>query len=455
MQRGELSVMTSWRGLLMSMSPVRATLTVGALLTALTLTPLTLAGAGSAAMAHTDPNHLALTPPMGWSNWDAFSPQTVTEQHIRDITDRMAALGMRDVGYEYVIVGAGWQADARADTGEMQADDTKFPSGMKALADYVHGKGFKFGLQHAPGRQNCPGWPMPGTDTAPGATYAEKAQFDANTFAGWGVDFIRLDGCGYQDTRPADMAPEAWAQQLFSAWRQALDATGRGIVYWGNDELFTTPEMWPPLGLNMWRIKGDLKPCWERVLKGLDTNAPLASLASPGHWNDPDFLVVGSPRSEWPNTPCFTGGLSNTEGRSQFSLWAIMAAPLVASTDLRVDSSYTIKTLTNRDVIAVDQDPLGRQGRRIRTNGKQEVWVKPLANGDRAVVLFNRSTKRATVATSARGIGMPADSRYFLHSLWSHCVSSTTGSIHRTVARHGVSMMRVSVRRAAGWPRCA
>ena len=425
------------------------------LVAALTLTPLTLAGTAAPAVAHPDPNHLAMTPPMGWSNWDAFSPQTVTEQHIRANTDKMAALGMRDVGYEYVIVGAGWQADTRAADGEMQADGTKFPSGMKALADYVHSKGFEFGLQQAPGTQNCAGWPTPGTGTAPGDTYAEKAQFDANTFASWGIDFIRLDGCGYQDMRPADMTAEAWAQHVYGAWRQALDATGREIVFWGNGGQFATPEMWAPLGLNMWRIKGDLYPCWESVLKGLDTNAPLASLASPGHWNDPDFLVIGTPRDEWPGTKCFTGGLTNTEGRSQFSLWAIMAAPLVASTDLRVDSPFTIKTLTNRDVIAVDQDPLGRQGRRIRTNGNQEVWVKPLANGDRAVVLFNRSTTRATITTSARAIGMPAASRHFLHRLWSHCVSSTTGSISWTVAGHGVSMMRVSPRRAAGWPRCA
>ena len=425
------------------------------LLAALMLTPLTLAGTGSPALANTDPNHLALTPPMGWSNWDAFSPETVTEQHIRAITDKMTALGMRDVGYEYIIVGAGWQADTRATDGEMQADGTKFPGGMKALADYVHSQGFKFGLQQAPGMHNCPGWPMPGTGTAPGATYAEKAGFDANTFASWGVDFIRLDGCGYQSMRPARMTARAWARRVYGRWRQALDATGREIVYWGNGGQYATPEMWAPLGLNMWRIKGDLHPCWESVLQGIDTNAPLDALAGPGHWNDPDFLVLGTPRSDWPNLPCFVGGLTNTEGRSQFSLWAVMAAPLVASTDLRVDSPFTIETLTNQDVNAVDQDPLGRQGQRIRTNGQQEVWVKRLANGDRAVVLFNRSTTRATVSTSAREIGMPAASRYFLHRLWSHCVSSTTGSISSTVGRHSVSMMRVSLRRAAGWPRCA
>lgn len=439
----------------MRLAVTRQVAMLGVWLAALALTPLTLTGTGTPAVAHTDPNHLALTPPMGWSNWDAFSPQTVTEQQIRAITDKMAALGMRDVGYEYVIVGAGWQADTRAADGEMQSDGTKFPSGMKALADYVHSRGFKFGLQHAPGMKNCPGWPAPGTGTAPGATYADKAQFDANTFASWGIDFIRLDGCGYEDMRPADLTANAWAQQVYGAWRQALDATGREIVYWGNGGQFTTPEMWAPLGLNMWRIRGDLKPCWKLVLKDLDTNAPLAPLASPGHWNDPDFLVIGTPRHEWPDTPCFAGGLTNTEGRSQFSLWAIMAAPLVASTDLRVDSASTIKTLTNRDVISVDQDGLGRQGRRIRTNGNHEVWVKPLANGDRAVVLFNRSTTRATITTSAGGIGMPGASRYFMHRLWSHCVSSTTGRISSTVARHGVSMMRVSLQRAAGWPRCA
>lgn len=425
------------------------------LLAPLMLTSLTLAGTGAPAVAHGDPDHLALTPPMGWSNWDAFSPRTVTEQHIRAITDKMTALGMRDVGYEYVIVGAGWQAGSRAANGEMQADGTKFPGGMRALADYVHSKGFEFGLQAAPGSQNCPGWPTPGTGTAPGATYADKAQFDANTFASWGVDFIRLDGCGYQDMRPADMTAKAWARHVYGAWRQALDTTGREIVYWGNGRQYTTPGMWAPLGLNMWRIKGDLHPCWESVLKGIDTNAPLASLASPGHWNDPDFLVLGTPRNEWPNTPCFTGGLTNTEGRSQFSLWAIMTAPLVAGTDLRVDSPFTIKTLTNPDVIAVDQDPLGRQGRRIRTNGSQEVWAKRLANGDRAVVLFNRSSRRATIATSAREIGVPAASRYFLHRLWSHCVYSTTSRISSAVGRHGVSMTRVSLRRATGWPRCA
>jgi alpha-galactosidase len=255
--------------------------------------------------------------------------------------------------------------------------------------------------------------------------------------------------------RPADMTEQAWAQDVYGAWRQALDATGRAIVYWGNGQQYTSPELWARLGLNMWRITADLRPCWESVLNGIDTDAPLASLASPGHWNDPDFLVMGTPRNEWPNTPCFTGGLTNTEGRSQFSLWAMMAAPLVASSDLRVDSPFTIKTLTNRDVIAVDQDHLGKQGRRIRTNGNQELWVKPLANGDRAVVRFNRSTTRATITTSASKIGMPAASRYFLHQLWSHCVSSTTGSISSTVAGHGVSMTRVSLHRATGWPLCA
>lgn len=382
-------------------------------------------------------------------------PQTVTEEHIRAATDEMAALGMREVGYEYVIVGAGWQADTRDTNGEMQTDSTKFPSGMKALADYVHSQGFKFGIQAAPGMQNCAGWPTPGTGTAPGDTYAEKAQFDANTFASWGIDFIRMDGCGYQDMRPADMTSEAWAQQVYGAWRQALDATGREVAYWGNGGQYTPPAMWAPLGLNMWRIKGDLHPCWDAVLQGIDANASNASFAGPGHWNDPDFLVLGTPRDEWPTTPCFTGGLTNTEGRSQFSLWAVMAAPLVASTDLLADTPYTIKTLTNRDVIAVDQDPLGRQGRRIRTNVSQEVWAKQLANGDRAVVLFNRSNKRATITASARGAGMPTASRYFAHSLWSHCVSSTTGSISRTVAPHSISMTRIALRRATGWPLCA
>ncbi|MDX6310504.1 MAG: alpha-galactosidase [Nocardioidaceae bacterium] len=419
------------------------------------LTPLTLAGTGSPAVADTDRNHLALTPPMGWSNWDAFSPRTVTAQDIRAITDKMAALGMRHLGYKYIIVGSGWQARTRATDGEMQADGTKFPGGMKALADYVHSKGFKFGLQQAPGMQNCPGWPAPGTGTAPGATYAQRAKFDAKTFASWGVDFIRLDGCDYQNMRPARLTARAWARRVYGKWRNALDATGRNIVYWGNGHEYATPEMWAPIGLNAWRIRGDLHPCWESVLQGIDTNAPLAALAGPGHWNDPDFLALGTPRSKWPNSPCFVGGLTNREGRSQFSLWAITAAPLVASTDLKVDSPFTIKTLTNQAVIAVDQDPLGRQGQRIRTNGQQEVWVKRLANGDRAVVLFNRSTTRATVSTSASEIGMPAASRYFLDSLWSHCVSSTTGSISSSLGRHSVSMMRVSLRRTTGWPRCA
>ena len=425
------------------------------LLAAMTVTPSTGAFSGAPATAGSSSGGLALTPPMGWSNWDAFSPQEVTARHIRAVTDTMVALDLRRVGYEQVIVGAGWQAATRAADGQMQADPTKFPGGMAALAQYVHDKGFQFGLQQAPGRQNCPAWPVPGTDTAPGATYADKARFDANTFAGWGVDFIRLDGCGYQSVRPADLGHRAWARQVYGAWRQALDATGRQIVLWGNGGEYATPGMWAPLGVNVWRIKSDLKPCWGRVLKGLDADADLNTLAAPGSWNDPDFLVLGTPRKEWAVLPDFTGGLTDAEGRSQFSLWAILAAPLIASTDLRKDSRFTIRTLTNRDVIAVDQDPLGIQGRRIGARDDQEVWVKRLAGGDRAVVLFNRSTGRRTINTSASRIGMPPAPRYYLHHLWSHCVSRTTGSIGLDVGGHGAYMTRVSLERAVGWPSCS
>lgn len=414
------------------------------LLTATVLTPMALGGGSRSAEAHETPVHLAPTPPMGWSNWDAFSPQTVTEQDIREVTDRMVENGMQDAGYEYVIVGAGWQAETRAENGEMQADPIKFPSSMKALADYVHSKGFKFGFQQAPGMRNCVAWPRPGTGTAPGDSYAEKARFDANTFASWGIDFIRLDGCCYQSMRPADMTQLEWARHVYGAWSEALDATGRDVVYWGHGGQYSTPWEWASLGLDLWRIKGDLRPCWESVLNGVDRNAPLADLAGPGHWNDPDFLVVGTPRDEWPNLPCFTGGLTDTEGRAQFSMWAIMAAPLVASTDLRRDSAVTLETLTNREVIAIDQDSLGAQGRRVRDYGEQEVWVKPLANGDRAVALFNRAETQATITTTAQEIGMTRGAAgYVKRDLWAHREAVTAGEISAVVPRHGVALFRV------------
>jgi alpha-galactosidase len=367
------------------------------------------------------PNGLALTPPMGWNSWNKFACN-VTEQILRDTADAMVASGMRDAGYQYVVVDDCWHGKRDAN-GFITADPQRFPSGIKAIADYIHSKGLKFGIYSDAGRLTCGG--RPGSQ---GHEYQ-----DALTYARWGVDYLKYDWCSTGDRN---------AKEAYALMADALRSTGRDIVFsmceWGTAK----PWLWAKNIGNLWRTTGDI---WDsfatndpqhdwahHVLDIVDRNEPLWQYAGPGHWNDPDMLEVGN------------GGMSATEYRSHFSLWAMMAAPLIAGNDIAHMDESTRSILLNKDVIAVDQDKLGVQGRRVSKNGDQEVWVKPLSGGARAVLLLNRGKDPVDFGFTWDQLGIPAKQRVKVRDLWAHRdVGTRARSFTATVQPHGVVMLKV------------
>jgi alpha-galactosidase len=354
---------------------------------------------------------LARTPPMGWNSWNHFACD-VSEQLIRETADAMVANGMRDAGYQYVVIDDCWQV-ARDSAGTVVADSERFPSGIKALADYVHSKGLKFGIYTDAGLQTCQGRP---------GSYGHEAQ-DARTYAAWGVDYTKVDWC-YADSLDA--------VSRYTIVRDAFRAAGRDIVLsiceWGQNH----PWAWAPAVGNLWRTTGDIEDKWTSMLDNLDVNSQYPYAAGPGHWNDPDMLEVGN------------GGMTWNEYRAHFSLWAIMAAPLMAGNDLRSLDDSTRAILLNREVIAVDQDSLGAQGTLIaQRDGLLQVWMKPLADGSRAVALLNRSSGPADITTSLKRLGLSASSAA-VRDLWGHAdLSPVTDRVRATVPPHGVVMLRV------------
>jgi alpha-galactosidase len=356
-------------------------------------------------------NGLALTPPMGWNDWNAFGCN-VNEQLVEQTADTIVNSGMKAVGYQYVNIDDCWMASSRDGSGRLVPDPVKFPHGITGVANYVHGKGLKLGIYESAGTATCAGFP--------GSLNHE--QTDANTFASWGVDYLKYDNCNNQGV--------PW-QTRYNAMRDALANTGRPIVYslceWGENSVWT----WGAGTGNLWRTTGDINASFGSMLSIFHANVGLAQFAGPGGWNDPDMLEVGN-------------GMSFTEDRAEFSLWAEMAAPLIAGTDLRGASPATLSLYTNADVVAVDQDPLGRQGRMVSSSGGLDVLAKPLSNGDVAVVLFNENGGPATISTSASAVGAASSSSYRLTNLWSKVVTSTSGTISATVPGHGVVMYRVA-----------
>jgi alpha-galactosidase len=369
------------------------------------------------------PNGLALTPPMGWNSWNKFACDN-NEQTVRATADALVASGMRDAGYEYVVIDDCWQT-ARDANGFIVADTTKFPSGIKALADYVHSRGLKFGIYSDAGRLTCGGRP---------ASQGHEYQ-DALTYARWGVDYLKYDWCNTGDRN---------AQEAYAVMADALRQSGRPIVFsiceWGTAK----PWLWAKNIGNLWRTTGDIfdsfslkdpKHDWAHtLLEIVDLNEPLWPYAGPGHWNDADMLEVGN------------GGMTAAEYRSHFSLWAMMASPLMAGNDVAHMDETTRSILLNTEVIAVDQDPLGVQGRRVWKDGDSEVWVKPLVGGARAVLLFNRGDSPARIRASADQLGWPPGVRARVRDLWAHKdLPRWSGSIDPTVEPHGVAMFRISV----------
>ena len=367
------------------------------------------------------PNGLALTPPMGWNSWNKFACD-VNEQTVRATADAMAATGMRDAGYQYVVIDDCWHGP-RDPNGFITADSQKFPSGIKALADYVHSRGLKFGIYSDAGRLTCGG--RPGSQ---GHEYQ-----DALTYARWGVDYLKYDWCSTGDRN---------AKEAYAVMADALRQSGRPIVFsmceWGTAK----PWLWAKSTGNLWRTTGDIfdsfstkdpKRDWAHTVTDIaDLNEPLWSYAGPGHWNDPDMLEVGN------------GGMTPAEYRSHFSLWAMMAAPLIAGNDIAHMDASTRQILLNTDVIAVDQDRLGIQGHRVSKTGTSEVWTKPLTGGGLAVLLFNRGEQPATIAANSQQLGLTGSGAIRVRDLWSHReVKMRNGAIVATVEPHGVAMFRI------------
>ncbi|MET9499840.1 lectin [Streptomyces sp. NPDC006552] len=398
--------------------------------TALTLTACVTASAGSTAQAA--PGSPALTPPLGWNSWNSFGCG-ITEAQVRQAADAMVSTGMKAAGYQYVVVDDCWFDPQRDAAGNLRANPTKFPSGMKALGDYIHGKGLKFGIYQAPNEKTC----AQGVGTYPGSTGSKghEAQ-DAATFASWGVDYLKYDWCSGSGTLNEQIAQ-------FTTMRDALRATGRPIVYSINPNSFHSPTGdkydWGEVA-DLWRTTEDLLDIWQNnntnsypmgVGNVLDVTAPLAAQSGPGNWTDPDMLVVGRP------------GLSLTESRSHFALWSLLSSPLMAGNDIRTMSADVSAILRNPRLLAVNQDPLGAGGRRVRDDGDTEVFAKPLSDGSVAVGLFNRGGGTATITASAGQVGLTGGS-FTLTDLWTGATSSTSGQISASVPAHGVAVFKMT-----------
>lgn len=373
-----------------------AALTVTLVIGASALAPLTAEAEDGVKLTIAD-NGLARTPPMGWNSWNKFGCD-IDEAKIRGMADAMVASGMKAAGYQYVIVDDCWQVGRDAN-GNIEADPIRFPSGIKALADYIHSRGLKFGIYSDTGIATCQG--------RPGSRGYEYQ--DARQYAAWGVDYLKYDWCNVatQD-----------APSSYRLMADALQKTGRPIVFsiceWGTHQ----PWEWARAsGGNLWRTTGDIWDHWDGrghngdwlgVLDIADAEADLYSHAGPGGWNDPDMLEVGN------------GGMSEAQYRAHFSLWAILAAPLIAGNDLRSMDAVTHDILTNGEVIAVDQDPLGVQGRRVVKADGAEVWMRPLADGGRAVVLLNRTNSARHITATWSDLGYPSRLRLKVRDLWQH-----------------------------------
>jgi alpha-galactosidase len=378
--------------------------------------------AATPAIPSATPNGLAATPPMGWNDWYTFFCN-INEQLVQQTADAMVSSGMQAAGYQYVNLDDCWLAKSRDANGNLQPDLTKFPHGIKALADYVHARGLKLGIYEDVGTKTCAGYP---------GSYGHVQQ-DADTFASWGIDFVKVDWCNVPFSAFPGLTQQQVAEKLYTAYSQALQATGRPMIFsiceW-NPSL--TPWTWAPAISNMWRTSGDYGDTWNQVLANLDREAPLAQYAGPGHWNDPDILMVGLP------------GMTTAEDQAHFSAWAMLAAPLQAGNDLRSMSAATKAILTNREVIAVDQDPLGAQATRLSHNADADVWTRTLANGDRAVMLLNRGATPLTISTTANAVGLPKAGAYAVRDLWSHTTTQSAGTLGASVPAHSAVLYRVA-----------
>ncbi|MGA8113803.1 MAG: NEW3 domain-containing protein [Actinocatenispora sp.] len=381
----------------------------------------------------TNGDNLALTPPMGFNDWAGFEcNQDMNEQLFVDTADEIVAHGLDKLGYTYVNIDDCWMLQDRDAQGNLQVDTERFPHGMKWLGDYIHAKGLKFGIYEDAGYKTCQG----------AAGSYGHFQADADQYASWGVDYLKLDYC-YQ---PTDQYPDKTDSQVahivYHQASEALKNTGRDIVFSesapayvccsGPD--FTDELTWLADEGQLWRYGSDISDNWDSVLRNYtEGNTPgLPAYGGPDHWNDADMLEVGN------------GGMTTAEYQAQMSVWSVMASPLLFSTALKGASADTLRILSNRDVVAVDQDRAGVQGTIVKSDGDVDVLSRPLANGDHAVVLFNKGDTTATASVTARQAGLgPGARSYRLKDLWTGQVTETTGTIAASVPGHSATLYRV------------
>jgi len=377
--------------------------------------------------------NLALTPPMGWNSWNVFQTN-INEKMIKEIADAMISSGMQKAGYNYLVLDDGWMAMERDKNGDLVADPKKFPNGMKALSDYVHGKGLKFGLYNCAGTKTCAGYP---------GTHGFEIQ-DARYYASQGVDYLKFDWCSSDGLN---------AKEAYTNMSKAIRAAGRPMIFslceWGNNK----PWEWAKNVGQLWRTTGDIYDCFDctknngswsahGVMKILDMQKNLRIYAGPGHWNDPDMLEVGN------------GGMKFSENRAHFSIWCMLAAPLISGNDLRKMSKETTDVLTNTDVIAVNQDKLGIQGFKYAVRDSVEIWFKPLLKNNWAVCFLNRTStakqiefnwKLENVNDEFSGRKLIAvKTNYKIKNLWTKNETGTTKeTLTITVPSHDVLMYRL------------
>jgi alpha-galactosidase len=358
------------------------------------------------------PNGLGQTPPMGWNSWNLFAGR-IDDKTVREMADAIVSSGMRDAGYIYLNIDDTWEGDRDA-TGVIHSNN-KFPD-MKALADYVHSKGLKFGIYSSPGPYTCAGYE---------GSYGHETQ-DARTYAEWGVDYLKYDWCS-----AARLYPNSAMRAVYQKMADELRATNRPIVYslcqYGRDDVWTWGDK---AGGNLWRTTGDIKDTYERMMEIVDTQSQIAKYAGPGHWNDPDMLEIGN------------GGMTTAEYRTHMSLWAIFAAPLLAGNDVRGMTDDTRSVLLNKEVIAVDQDPTGAQGHRADKSGDIEYYARRLNDGDMALVVVNRADDSATVKIPWVEMNIPVGTK--VRDLWKHEDFPAGENQPFTIPAHGSLMFRMN-----------
>jgi alpha-galactosidase len=350
---------------------------------------------------------------MGWNSWNHFGPG-VDETLIRETALAMVDSGMRDAGYRYVVIDDGWEARARTADGDLVPDADRFPSGMKALADYVHSLGLRLGIYTDAGAATCQGFP---------GSFGNEVR-DAQRFAEWGIDYVKVDWCHTEGLK----APAA-----YQTWSRALTRCDRPIVLsiceWGRSR----PWEWAGAVGHLWRTAPDIQDTWASLMATLDRQVDLHPFAGPGHWNDPDMLEVGN------------GGMTVAEYRAHFGLWCALAAPLMAGNDVRGMNDEVREILTAADVIAVDQDPLGAQARRVRSASGMEVWVKRLAPPDAfAVALLNRTDEPREIGVEWSDLGWPSSADALVRDLWGREDREARAGYVTTVGAHDAAVLRLS-----------